>query len=218
MAPAHTAAPPSLDATIRSARRARRLRIALVVLSLPFAMAALFMGAALVFPGAPSPGAAVEDPLSAREPLRGAPPGMHEYGASMDIPAALPPAAFPAPAAIRQMAAAWVDAINRYNPDAILHHQVDPHGTLYLVPGGWVYVAEGISLPDVVENLAFSWHAYLFDVIGEWWDPASSAYRFEPGVVLLDCEGEIIRTLDGSTTYTRPHLSDRCYAAPNPPR
>jgi hypothetical protein len=185
------------------ARRRRQARIFFLLASAPLVISLVAAIATAMLPARESPFGSPDiiDDLE----LRGDPTTPQFYG---DLPELSD--LFQPPHILRDMAASWVSVVNEHNPTAIIHHEVDEHGTLYLVAGAWLYVHPNLDIPTIVEGLAFSWHAYLYDVTGPWWTTDGLDDGFEPGVVLFDCQGELARNVDRVTQQHRPLAIASC--------
>lgn len=118
--------------------------------------------------------------------------------ASLELP--------PPPAALREAADLWTKTINELNPGAILHYEVDSYGNLYVYPGYWFYQNSTLAYyADVAEQFAYYWQAYLADNFGDFAEDGATAsdLEFRPGVVIVDCQGEVARSMDGYTRVLR---------------
>jgi len=102
-----------------------------------------------------------------------------------------------APDHVRRAGSTWVQAVNHYNPDAIMYHDVDSFGNLYLVLGGWWLELSDRDHMRALDSLGRYWRSYLYDLYGAW--DTGRRGTFAPGVVLVDPEGNLFaRNLNGT--------------------
>ena len=106
------------------------------------------------------------------------------------------------PESMRSAAYYWVHAINHYNPDAIIFHDTDPIGNLYLLLGGWWLELSPRHQLEALDSLGRFWRSYLYDTFGDW-DPDNRG-EFAPGIILVDGEGDMFaRNIDGRVELMR---------------
>lgn len=93
----------------------------------------------------------------------------------------------------------WVAAINQYNPEAILYHDTDSFGNLYVVLGGWWGLLDAEGQVKALDGLGVAWRYHLRTSFGEW----DASEGFEPGIVVVDNDGEVARNLNGEVKIFR---------------
>lgn len=104
-----------------------------------------------------------------------------------------------------EMAERWVALVNQANPDAILKHDVDALGNLYLYPGYWYYQLSTQEQLQAVDQLGRYWRSYLFEVVGDWGGRSSNrSERFAPGVIIMDANSnEVAHSINGHVRVLR---------------
>lgn len=100
---------------------------------------------------------------------------------------------------LRRAAGRFVRVVNENNPDAVLYHETDAFGNLYVVLGAWWGALPVEQRSRSLHALATSWRQYLFDSVGEW----DTSEGFDPGIVVFDVEGEVARDMNGETVIHR---------------
>jgi hypothetical protein len=103
------------------------------------------------------------------------------------------------PSALVYAGDAWVRAINVNNPDAILHHEPDSLGNLYLVLGAWWMDLDGTGQVKALDGLGNAWRAFLADSFGDW----GQGSGFAPGLVLIDTQGTYAHNLNNEIRILR---------------
>lgn len=106
----------------------------------------------------------------------------------------------PPPPSLANAADQWVATVNRHNPEAILYHEVDSFGNLYVVFGAWwAYLEDGDAQVKALDGLGVAWRQYLRTSFGEW----DASEGFEPGIIVVDTEGEVARNINGEIVIFR---------------
>lgn len=95
---------------------------------------------------------------------------------------------------------AWVKELNRNNPHAILYHEVDSYGHLYVVFGGWWSTLSADEQLLALDGLGVAWRLFLQTHFGSW----DGREGFAPGIIVVDEAGEVARNLNGQVIIHRP--------------
>lgn len=218
--------PSAIDRATREARRARLLRIALwavgAVVGVPvvsFLVAFIWVAATGAHTRVPEHVYASGDLKAIAAALRGEQPQRQikspvQYRENdpfvVDADSAtIAATALEKPAeALEEAAAAYVETINRMNPGAILYYEVDALGNLYLAAGAWLHTLEEDAISSSTELFGDMWRQYLHDTFGSWRTDASDASH-DPGIVFVDCSGEVSRSMSGYVrVLRRPETCD----------
>lgn len=106
----------------------------------------------------------------------------------------------PTPPPLVNAAETWVATVNKHNPEAILYHDTDPLGNLYVMLGAWWNYLDGDAQAKALDGLGVAWRYHLRTSFGEW----DASQGFEPGIVIVDDQGEVARNLNGEIKILRP--------------
>lgn len=105
----------------------------------------------------------------------------------------------PASEAVMLAADQWVQELNRHNPQAILYHEVDSFGHLYVVFGGWWALLSSQEQLLALDGLGVAWRSFLQSHFGSW----DGREGFAPGIIVVDETGEVARNLNGQIILHR---------------
>ena len=105
----------------------------------------------------------------------------------------------PTPPAVEEVADMFVREMNRIGYGTIIEHDVDAYATLYVVPGFWFYEMPEDHRHTASKSIAALWRGMVREAFGDWrgdTGPDDEA-TWAPGVLYLDCLGEVSRDMDG---------------------